>query len=86
MDDKKVELTHEEIIATDKIKKLEALLTLEEFEFTDFQQRYINHIIDYIRRNQEIRTAIFIRFKFEGVPAIVAFTTEQFNEIKKILK
>jgi len=82
----KESLNHNDIIVIDKIKKLEALLTLDEFEFSEFQEKYIYYIVDYVKRNREIRTAIFVGFKFQDVPAIIAFTSEQFREITKILK
>lgn len=74
------------IIAIEKIKRLEELINFEELEFTNFQIEYINYIIDYIKKYKEIRTAIFIGFKFKNTPTITAFTTEQFVEIKKNTK
>lgn len=68
------------------IGKLEDLPTYEGLDFDENQVRYLGYIIDYIRKNHEIRTAVLLGMDFEGKNPLEAFTDNQFAEIKKIIK
>ena len=68
-----------------KVGKLEDLLTFEGLDFDTNQRDYLYHIIDYMKRNHEMRMALLIGMDYNGHNPIEVFTDNQFAEIKKII-
>lgn len=70
----------------DKVEKLKDLLTFEGLDFDENQRRYLYQIVEFIKNQKEIRTALLLSMEFDGKTVFDAFTDNQFAEIKKIIK
>ena len=68
-----------------KVGKLEDLLTFEGLDFDTNQRDYLYYIIDYMKKNHEMRMALLIGMDYNGHNPIEVFTDNQFAEIKKII-
>lgn len=68
-----------------KIGKLEDLLTFEGLDFDTNQRDYLYHIIDYMKKNHEMRMALLIGMDYNDKNPLEVFTDNQFAEIKKII-
>lgn len=73
-------------IDIDKIERLEEILTYQELLFTSEQKEYVRQIIEKVRNNEIMRVAVLLTMDFDGKNAIEAFTDNQFQAIKKILR
>lgn len=69
-----------------KIGKLEDLLTYEGLDFDTNQRDYLYYIIEYMKKNHEMRVALLIAMDYNGKNPLEVFTDNQFAEIKKILR
>lgn len=70
----------------DKVEKLKDLLTFEGLDFDENQRRYLYQIVEFIKKQKDIRTALLLSMEFDGKTVFDAFTDNQFAEIKKIVK
>jgi hypothetical protein len=70
----------------DKVEKLKDLLTFEGLEFDEDQKRHLYEIVDFIKKQKDIRLALLLSMEFDGKTVFEAFTDNQFAEIKKIVK
>lgn len=84
-----VEIVDEEPLPLEivnKIVKLEDTLTYEELGFNSIQRDYLNYIIDFMRKNREMRMALLISMNYNGKNPLEVFTDDQFNRIKRVLQ
>ena len=69
-----------------KILKLEDTLTYEELAFNSAQRDYLCHIIEYMKKNHEMRMALLISLDYNGKNPLEVFTDDQFARIKRVLQ